>query len=193
MTATTKNTIQADGSIQGGLNLSSSDTLVVRNYVGDPSTGTIKVQGNTTVAAGGTLQLLLDANTWNSTISFASGSTVSLSDATGNGILDLAFASGVDATSLIGDSFQLFDWTGVTRTGQFDVTNDSSWDLTNLYTTGLVTLESDPTLASSSIVADSSQSSGESLSPVPEPSTLLLLAAGLLTVLSARFCSRKQN
>ena len=41
----------------------------------------------------------------------------------------------------MGKSFKLFDWTNVTHTGAFSVVADNSqWDLSHLYTTGVVTL-----------------------------------------------------
>jgi hypothetical protein len=54
--------------------------------------------------------------------------------------LDLTFAADVDVASQIGRTFDLFDWTGVTPTGTFNVTSPYTWSLSNLYTTGEVTL-----------------------------------------------------
>ena len=49
----------------------------------------------------------------------ASGIPVSL-----GGELDLTVASGVDLNSLAGETFKLFDWTGVHPTGQFNIVGD---------------------------------------------------------------------
>ena len=46
--------------------------------------------------------------------------------------------------SQIGRTIDLFDWTGVTPTGTFTVSSPYSWNLTNLYTTGEVTLTAVP-------------------------------------------------
>jgi hypothetical protein len=101
------------------------------------------------------MQLVLDGNAWGSTISFQAGIPVTL-----GGNLELGLAPGVDPSTLVGDSFQLFNWTGVSPSGQFQIVNDLSaegysWNTSALYTTGDVTL-------------------------VPEPSTLLLLAVAVI-------------
>jgi hypothetical protein len=53
---------------------------------------------------------------------------------------------------LLGRTFDLFNWTGVTPTGAFAISCPDAWDLSNLYTTGQITLTA-----------------------VPEPGTLVLL------------------
>src|SRR5439155_6720984 len=75
------------------------------------------------------------------TISFARGIPVAL----GGGILDLTFAAGIDPATQAGRTFDIFDWTGVTRSGSFTVANSSAWDLSQLYTSGEVTFGSAPT------------------------------------------------
>ena len=61
-----------------------------------------------------------DGAPWGSTISFDSGISVTL-----GGNIELGLAGGVDPAGLLGDSFHLFDWTGVSPTGQFaQVIND---------------------------------------------------------------------
>ena len=101
--------------------------------------------------SGTSLVFQFDGAAWGSTISFDSGISVTL-----GGNLELGIASGVDPASLLGDTFDLFDWTGVSPSGQFaQVINDLptrySWDTSQLYSQGEVTL-------------------------VPEPSTIILLA-----------------
>src|SRR5208337_669710 len=73
-------------------------------------------------------------------ISFDSGISVALG---GNLVLDLA--AGVNPASLLGQSLQLFDWTGVNPSGQFtnimnNLPTGYSWNTSQLYATGDVTL-----------------------------------------------------
>jgi hypothetical protein len=103
----------------------------------------------------------MDAD-WTSPVGFDEALTPSL-----GGTLDLEFADGVDPSTLVGDTFQLFHWSGPLPAGdQFSAINTApglSWDLSNLYTTGAVTLNA-----------------------VPEPSTLVMVAtAALLAALGA--------
>ena len=78
---------------------------------------------------------------WGSTISFAPGIPVTL-----GGVLELTYAPGVNLAGEIGRTIDLFDWTGVNPTGAFTVTSPYTWDLSNLYTTGEVTLSNVPGL-----------------------------------------------
>jgi hypothetical protein len=113
------------------------------------------------MADGGVLQMLFDADPWNSTISFQPGIPVTL-----GGTLELMFAADVDVVSQVGRTIQLFDWTGVTPTGAFGVESPYVWDLSRLYTSGEVTL-----------------------SAVPEPQALVLVFCGLCVFgLFARHC-----
>ena len=57
----------------------------------------------TDMAPGSTLQLLLDADPWDSHIEFDKAIPVSLA-----GSLDLEFTDGVDPASLVGDGFDLW-------------------------------------------------------------------------------------
>ena len=100
------------------------------------------------------LQIVLDGQPWGSTISFSAGIPVSLA-----GELDLTVAPGVDLNSLLGDTFKLFDWTGVDPTGEFTIVGDPRWDTSHLYTSGEVTF-------------------------VPEPSALILLVGGAISALA---------
>ncbi len=157
--AITTNTILPDGTIHG-LTLIWTNSLIVRNYSGTASIP-IHIQQGMTLTQPASLVLEFDGNPWGSTISFDSGIPVTL-----GGNLELDVASGVDPSSLIGDTFQVFDWTGVNPSGQFaSITNDLpsgySWDPSQLYTTGDVTL-------------------------VPEPSTFVLLGAGVIGLVAYR-------
>ena len=86
---------------------------------------------------------------------FVNGLTPSL-----GGALDLELASGTDPSTLVGTTFQLFNWSSPlpasVQFSSFETTPGLSWDLTNLDATGTVTLTSDP-----------------------EPSALVLAAIGL--------------
>ena len=50
----------------------------------------------------------------------------------------------MNLASQVGRTFDLFDWTGVNPTGAFAVSSPYAWDLSNLYTTGEVTLTAVP-------------------------------------------------
>ncbi|HEV3417205.1 MAG TPA: PEP-CTERM sorting domain-containing protein, partial [Pirellulales bacterium] len=158
VTAITHNAILPDGSIQG-LALLAGEKLLVRN---NPISITVATSATLDNAA--TLEFLLDAN-WTSPVGFSAGLNPSL-----GGTLDLEIASGVDPSTLVGDSFQLFNWNGPLPAGdQFSMITTEpglNWDLSNLYSAGTVTLIA-----------------------VPEPSALLLASFGLAAV--AAFASRR--
>ena len=59
----------------------------------------------------------------------------------------------MNLASQLGRTFDLFDWTSVTPTGAFTISSPYAWNLSNLYTTGEVTLTA-----------------------IPEPATLVLLS-----------------
>jgi hypothetical protein len=59
---------------------------------------------------------------------------------TRGGTLELTYAPDVNLAGQIGRTIDLFDWTGVTPTGTFTVSSPYAWDLSQLYTTGEVTL-----------------------------------------------------
>jgi hypothetical protein len=118
--------------------------------------------------SGGALEILLRDLTWGSTISFAAGIPVTL-----GGNLVLGTEAGVDTRYCIGigSTFRLFDWTGVTPSGQFNIVNDLpgyAWDTSQLYTTGNVTL-------------------------LPEPLAWELLAAGMAALAAHRCFSRRKK
>jgi hypothetical protein len=114
----------------------------VRDFDGDPARTpaplppiAVTVDEQFAIGSGGTLRIVSDADEWDSTISFAAGIPVTL-----GGTLELGFAADVDLASQIGRTLDLFDWTGVTPTGTFAVSSQYPWDLSQLYTTGEVTL-----------------------------------------------------
>jgi uncharacterized protein YjbI with pentapeptide repeats len=152
--AITSNLIRPDGHIHG-LVLDAGGLLVVRDYEDsryDPvRVIPITIDQHLAIGPGGTLRMVFEADAWDSTISFAPGIPVAL-----GGTLELTFADDVNLSTQLGRTFDLFDWTGVTPTGTFAVSSPYRWDLSNLYTTGEVTLTA-----------------------IPEPRTFVLFFAGL--------------
>jgi probable HAF family extracellular repeat protein len=140
--ALTANLIRPNGHI-AGLDLTAGASLIVRDYDGNPSTGLLPIVVDQHLAsdATGTLRLEFEADPWDSTISFAPAIPVAL-----GGTLELNFASGMSLAGQVGRTFDLFDWAGVTPTGAFTVSSPYIWNLTNLYTTGQVTLLAIPGL-----------------------------------------------
>jgi hypothetical protein len=150
----TTNLIQPDGHISG-LNLDAGRLLIVRDYDGNPvgyqaPTGPIPITVDQQFAMGpgGTLRMVFEADAWDSKVSFAPGIPVTL-----GGLLELTFADDVDLSSQLGRTFDLFDWTGVTPNGEFSIESPYTWDLSNLYTTGEVTLIAVPEPASFALAA----------------------------------------
>jgi uncharacterized protein YjbI with pentapeptide repeats len=148
------NSIGTDGHI-AGVDLHDGGLLIVRDYDGDPYISVppipITVDQHLTMAPGGTLRMVFEADAWDSTISFAPGIPVTL-----GGTLELTFADDVNLASQLGRTLQIFDWTGVTPTGAFAISSPYRWDTSNLYTTGQITLTA-----------------------IPEPSALVLSLLGL--------------
>jgi hypothetical protein len=106
--------------------------------------------------------MVFDADAWDSTISFAPGIPVTL-----GGTLELTFGDNVNLASQLGRTFNLFNWTGVNPTGAFAVSSPYAWDLSNLYTTGQITLTA-----------------------IPEPCSLLLVAIAYVPLASRLRVSR---
>ena len=88
------------------------------------------------------MQVLLQSN-WTSPLEFSPGLTPTL-----GGTLDLELADGVDPFAVLGQTFQLFDWSSPLPSGdQFGsvITEPGvTFDLSNLYTTGAVTVTGVP-------------------------------------------------
>ena len=164
--ATAVNAILPDGTMQG-LHLDSNNpSLLVRNYGGNIP---IHVLQGMSVNPGTALEFQLDGAAWGSTISFASAVPVTL-----DGTLDLDLAAGVEPAGLLGDSFHLFDWAGVSPSGRFaqiasDLPAGYTWDTAQLYTSGEVTLEA-----------------------TPEPATLSLLGIGAVALVGYGWRRRRQ-
>jgi uncharacterized protein YjbI with pentapeptide repeats len=163
--AAIRNAILPDGRI-AGLNLTPGDRLVVRDDDGVPAPSTahrspmpVTIQDRLTMADSSTLKFLFDADPWDSLISFEPGIPAQL-----GGTLELSFAEDVDPASQLGRTLQIFDWTGVSPTGQFEIRSPYVWNFTNLYTTGDVRLIA-----------------------VPESSTIAIL---LVSVLALGACRR---
>jgi uncharacterized protein YjbI with pentapeptide repeats len=157
--AISNNLIRPDGHING-LDLNAGELLDVRDYDGDlryePALPPIPItiDQHLSMAPGGTLRMVFEADVWDSTISFAPGIPVTL-----GGTLELTFAADVNPASQLGRTFDLFDWTGVAPTGAFAVSSPYAWNLSNLYTTGEVTLTA-----------------------IPEPDTVVLMCASFLAL-----------
>jgi uncharacterized protein YjbI with pentapeptide repeats len=138
------NTIFYDGSILD-LNLGSGQSLVIRDYDGGPYLESpndrvpITVSDAFQMDSGSTMRFVFDADAWDSTISFYEETSVSR-----GGTLELLFAPGVNVVAQIGRTFKLFDWTGLSPSGEFSVASPYVWNLSNLYTTGEVTLAAMP-------------------------------------------------
>jgi uncharacterized protein YjbI with pentapeptide repeats len=153
-TAVTVNLIRPNGTVNG-LDLGLGQSLQIRDYDGERflsfigSPVPIKIAQHFAMDAGSALRMLLEADAWDSTISFAAGIPVTL----GGGTLDLQFALGVDPSGQLGRTFRLFNWSGVSPNGTFNIVSPYSWDLSRLYTNGEVTL-------------------------IPEPATVALVAFG---------------
>jgi uncharacterized protein YjbI with pentapeptide repeats len=142
------NLIDPEGVVHG-LDLTTEDLWIVRDYDGDPDMYdpqppiAIHVEDGFIANDDSTIEVRLEADAWDSTISFEPGIAVTL-----DGMLELSFTPDVDVAAQVGRSFALFDWTGVTPTGAFDVVSEYEWDLSSLYTSGVVTLTAaEPILA----------------------------------------------
>jgi hypothetical protein len=158
--ATLHNTIATDGTIEG-LDLTVRERLVVRDDDGVPDPPPhdwltprppipITVADHLTMPEDGVLELRFGGDSWGSLISFQAEIPVQL-----GGTLELTFAKDVDPAPQLGHSLHLFNWTGVSPTGQFTVSSLYDWDLASLYTTGEVTL-----LAAGGVIAGDANGDG---------------------------------
>jgi uncharacterized protein YjbI with pentapeptide repeats len=136
------NLISIDGEIQG-LSIRDGERLLIRDvdYAhGWPIYTPITVLHTANFAPGGSLQLLFQIdNEWGSLISFESGIPVQL-----DGALELTFADSVNVATQVGRTLRIFDWTGVSPSGRFEISSPYIWDTSNIYTTGEVTLVAVP-------------------------------------------------
>jgi uncharacterized protein YjbI with pentapeptide repeats len=155
----TRNLIRPNGHIHG-LDLNAGGRLVVRDHDGYYG---ITVDQHLTIGPGGKLRMVFEADAWDSTISFAPGIPVTL-----GGTLELTFADDGNLASQVGRTLKIFDWTGVNPAGAFNVSSPYTWNLSNLYTTGEVTLTA-----------------------IPEPATFMLAVAGLVG--TALFAPRRSE
>jgi uncharacterized protein YjbI with pentapeptide repeats len=140
------NLIRPDGMIVG-LDLTANQALVIRDYDGfeDPFNPldpvAVTIQDHLSMDATSILELHFEADHWDSVISFEERIAVDL-----DGTLKLDFAADVNLTNQLGRTLKLFDWTGVTPNGLFAIESPYVWDLSELYTTGEVTLAEIPAL-----------------------------------------------
>jgi uncharacterized protein YjbI with pentapeptide repeats len=172
-----------------GLDLTQHQILVVRNYfpdaIANPDASSpfpITVDQYFTMDPTGTLRVLLDASPWGSPIQFHPTifyPTIPVD--LGSGTLDLEFAPGTEASVQIGRTIHLFDWAGVSPTGTFNVESSFSWDLSQLYTTGDVTL-----LGSGDPNTSQAANANIMITPVPEPQSLALAVLGIAALAAAR-------
>jgi len=142
----TPNLIWPDGTARLGMMVESDDTMWIHDDDGGPTQTPIPimVQDAFDIQADATFHLLLEDASWGSTILFdPSVGTAHLA-----GTLELAMKldEGLVPADLLGATFDLFDWTGVTIDGAFDrIVLDPAWyaaglsfDLSQLMTTGEV-------------------------------------------------------
>jgi hypothetical protein len=162
--ALSRNTILSDGRIRG-LATGADDTLNVRDYDPTPSGRSIpiRVEDRMIIGTDARLRLFFEADPWDSTISFQPNIPVDL-----GGSLELAFAKGADPARQIGRTFKLFDWTGVTPNGRFEVVSDYQWNTANLYSTGEVKM-------------------------IPEPATWLMAVCALILVAASCVAAKRRN
>ena len=147
-----RNTIREFGAING-LDLAAGETLVVR----DSDIG-ITVNDSMNVVSGGTLELVLGDADWGSTMAVAAGVTPDL-----GGTLRVRFADQANLASMLGTTFDFFDWPAVLDTNnRFDAIElppGTQWDLSQLYVTGTA-----------------------KLTAIPEPSTAFVVFVGSLAL-----------
>ena len=131
-----QNLIHPDGHVEG-LDIAAGETMRLWDYNLETPIA-IVVEEGMAIDDLGTLRAVLEDDQWGSTLSFESGVPVSL-----GGTLELLLDAKVNPVVLAGTTFQLFDWSGVSPGGTFDeiaFEPDTTWDTSQLYTTGEVTL-----------------------------------------------------
>ena len=152
------NYIDVNGSLV--ISFHPGEMLIIRNY---PMVITMALAAQFNATSD--LQIMVDSN-WGSTIHLDTNHiTPSL-----NGTLDLEVAPGVDPATLVGTTFQVFVWNAPLAGSNHFATIVSSpgltFDTSNLYTNGTVTLTS--------------------AVPVPEAGSLGLLGAGVAALITRR-------
>jgi hypothetical protein len=152
-------TILPDGSVHG-LELTDGELLRIRDHDGRNEWLTydgpgiepiaIAIQDRLAITRSGVLQLEFEADAWNSLITFEPGINVEL-----GGALELTFHDDVDVATQAGRTLRIFDWTGVSPSGRFQIRSPYVWDTTNLYTTGEVTFIAvpEPSAAAALLIA----------------------------------------
>lgn len=153
-TMTTHDTILPSGLIMG-LQMNAGELLTIRNNLIPVTVSAATVTFNGT----STLQFILDAN-WTSPMGFTVVHPIFF------GILDLELATDAIPASLLGATFQLFEWNGTCPAGAFDTITTApglAWDTSQLYTAGMVTLIA-----------------------IPEPTSAGLIAAAILPIIGRR-------
>jgi hypothetical protein len=99
------------------------------------------VNDSMNAVSGGTLELVLGDADWGSTMAVEAGITPDL-----GGTLRIRFADQANLASMVGTTFDFFNWPAVLDTNnRFDAIElppGTQWDLTQLYLTGTATLTS---------------------------------------------------
>jgi uncharacterized protein YjbI with pentapeptide repeats len=150
-----QNMIWSDGSIRG-LELVESQSLPVRNFDNAQGGGPFPIVVHDHMKlSDGYLAFSFNTDPWRSTISFEPGIPVQIE---GHLNLSLDFDNGVDPTSQVGRTLDMFDWTGVSPTGEFNgfLLYRYDWDLSRFFTTGEVTL-----LAAGGVIAGDATGDGK--------------------------------
>ncbi|MDZ4781650.1 MAG: pentapeptide repeat-containing protein [Planctomycetia bacterium] len=130
---TQRNVLRPNGDLQG-MQLQSGEELIVRDHM----VGVTVLQAMA-LAPDATLEFWLQDHDWDGPINVAPNVTPNL-----DGNLSLAFDRGIDLPSMIGASFHLFNWNDRLTAGDaFEsilVPPRTTWDLSALYTDGVVRL-----------------------------------------------------
>jgi uncharacterized protein YjbI with pentapeptide repeats len=146
-----RNTILTNGMI-ARLELASGESLLIRDDdelivppprgIGSPRQPIpVTITDGVSMAEGSTLTLRFETDSWDSVISFVPNRPIELA-----GALELTFAAGVDPATQVGRTLRVFDWTGVSPIGEFEILSPYVWDTDKLYSTGEVTLMAIPAL-----------------------------------------------
>lgn len=148
------NMIWPDGSMRNGLVLSAGeqfqlfDLLPPETVYGIPPIPPdgVMVHDSFVLAGGGTLRMVLTDLDWQSTVRF--DPSVGTANLDGTLELGVELLDGIGMQDLLGNTFQLFDWSGVSVVGGFDtIVLDDGWhqaglsvDFSELLSTGSVSV-----------------------------------------------------